>query len=72
MRGFILETLAGRSWRREGMTYWTQEDAMREAKRVLRRGKAVEVRILRINIEADPVESMSAAVDSEQGEESDV
>jgi len=50
MQGYVLETLAGRSWRRAGTTYWTFADAKKEAERILRRGKAVEVRILPVEV----------------------
>ena len=50
MHGFILEIIAGRTWKREGMTFWTQADATLEAQRIMRRGKAVEVRILPVSI----------------------
>ncbi len=60
MGGFILEVLAGRSWTRQGQTYWTRIDAVREAERLLRRGKAVEVRVLAVEVGAEAVESLSA------------
>lgn len=59
MSGFLLETLAGSSWRRDGRTYWTRECAEREARRVLRRGKAVEVRILPVDVGSEAVDTFS-------------
>ena len=50
MRGYLLELLAGRSWIRTGQTYWTRQAAELEAQRILRRGKAVEVRILTVEV----------------------
>ena len=63
MNGFLLEMLAGRSWRRDGKTYRTCKDAEHEAERILRRGKAVRVRILPVEIGADAVVSFPAAVE---------
>mgnify|MGYP003381893173 CR=1 FL=1 len=62
MGGYILEVLAGRTWRREGTTFWTKGDAKREAERILRRGKAVEIRILPVNIGEDAIECLPARV----------
>ncbi len=61
MSGFILEVLAGRSWRREGTTYWTLTDAKRAAERVIRRGKGVQVRILPIDVGNTAVDSVTAS-----------
>ncbi len=60
MSGFLLEALAGRSWKRDGRTYWTQPDATREARRILRRGKATQVRILPVEIGEHAVNTLSA------------
>lgn len=65
MHGFILEILAGRTWRREGTTYWTQQAAATEAKLLLSRGKAQEVRILSIEVSADAVESFTGTATAE-------
>lgn len=59
MQGFILEVLAGRTWTRAGDTYWTQQDAQREAERIIRRGKAVEVRILPVTVGTEAVASVT-------------
>ena len=61
MVGYILETLAGRSWRRDGATFWTREGAKREAERILRRGKATEVRIIPVEVAADSIESLTSS-----------
>ncbi len=60
MTAFLLETLAGRTWKREGRLLWTRDDAEREAKRILRRGKAVEVRILQVEVGHEPVNILAA------------
>ena len=67
MRGYILEILAGQSWRRDGKTYWTRADATGEANRILRRGKAVQVRILPVSIGCDAVESLPASAENQKG-----
>ena len=59
MRGYILEVLAGRTWRRDGSTYWTAFDAKRAAQQILRRGKAVDVRILPVTVGEGAVECLS-------------
>jgi hypothetical protein len=59
MRGFILEILAGRTWRREGTTFWTHQAAQNEAKLLLCRGKAQEIRILPVDVDARAIESLS-------------
>ena len=61
MGGFLLEALAGRSWTRDGRTYWTRPDAVREARRLLRRGKAVEVRIFPVTIGECAVDTLSTS-----------
>lgn len=61
MRGFILEILAGRTWRRDGTTYWTRQAARNEAKLLLSRGKAQEIRILPIEVNAKAVELLSCS-----------
>lgn len=60
MDGFILEALAGRSWKRDGRTFWTLADAKREALRILRRGKAVQVRVLPVEVQSAAIETFSA------------
>ncbi len=60
MSGFLLETLAGRTWKRDGQTFWTRVDAEREAKRTLRRGKAVMVRVLPVEVGTEAVSTFSA------------
>jgi hypothetical protein len=59
MGGFILESLAGKSWRRDGATYWTRDDAEQEARRILRRGKATQVRVLPVEIGTEPVSTIT-------------
>ena len=61
MHGFILEILAGRTWRREGRTFWTRQAAASEAKLLLSRGKAQEVRILPVEVGGEAVESLTSA-----------
>lgn len=61
MRGYILELLAGRSWSRTGQTYWTQQDAELEAQRILRRGKAVEIRILTVEVAGEAAITLTSA-----------
>ena len=68
MRGYILELLAGRSWTRAGQTYWTRQDAELEAQRILRRGKAVEVRILPTEVDPEPVSTLVAGEEKEGSE----
>jgi len=65
MTAFLLETLAGRTWRRDGRLFWTRTNAEREARRILRRGKAVEVRILPTEVSHEPIDTLAA---SEEGE----
>lgn len=60
MDGFILETLAGRTWKRDGRTFWTMPDAEREALRLLRRGKAVQVRVLPVEVQSTAIETFPA------------
>jgi hypothetical protein len=62
MGGFMLESLAGKTWRRDGATYWTRVDAEQEARRILRRGKATQVRILSVEIGAEPVATITPEV----------
>ena len=66
MRGFLLDILAGRSWKRTGQTYFTQTDAVREAQRILRRGRAVEVRVVPVEIAAEAVESLVAEAEDRE------
>ena len=61
MRGYILELLAGRSWTRTGQTYWTRQDAELEAQRILRRGKAVEVRILTVEVAGEAAVTLTSS-----------
>ena len=63
MHGCFSEIFAGRSWRRDGKTVRTCKDAEHEAERILRRGKAVRVRILPVEIGADAVASFPAPVE---------
>ena len=67
MRGFLLEVLAGRTWKRSGQTYFTLADANREAQRIIRRGKGIEVRVFPVEIGSDAVGSF-AADDAEEAE----
>lgn len=59
MRGFILEILAGRTWRCDGTTFWTRQAALDEAKLLLSRGKAQEIRILPVAVDEEAVEALS-------------
>ena len=65
MHGFILEILAGRTWKRKGRTFWTRQAAVNEAKLLIGRGRAQEVRILPIRVSGDAVESLTAAATTE-------
>ncbi len=65
MCGFILEILAGQTWKREGRTFWTRQAATNEAKLLLSRGKAQEVRILQVQVNGDAVESLTADAGTE-------
>ena len=69
MKGFILETLAGRSWRRDGKTYWTREAAEAEAARLIRRGKASHVRVLPVTVSEGAVSSLP--LESMEGRQDD-
>ncbi len=37
MQAFLLDVLTGRTWRREGQTFWTREAAVAEGKRLIHR-----------------------------------
>ena len=58
MRGFVLETVLSKGWRRGGEIRWPQEDAAEASKDLLRKGPAKGVRVLPTEGGLDPVVEM--------------
>jgi hypothetical protein len=55
MDAFVLEVIGSAGSRRGGRTFWTEQSAVREAERIVRSGKASNVRVLRAVIRERPV-----------------
>ena len=64
--GYLLETLASGSWRRCNTTYWTFDEAVADAKRFIRRGRAIRVRILPLEFNPQAVADVAKTVGSRQ------
>ena len=69
MDAFIFESLFSSGWKRGGETYWTLETAKIEARRLVRRGRARQVRILPLSVGLEPVATVP---ESEPTRESEV
>lgn len=50
MNGFLLEVVNSGVVRKGSRTYWTEQSARSEANRLVRIGKAVRVRVLRVSV----------------------
>jgi len=55
MTAFILEVLLLKGWRRGGEVYWTQDDAERAGRSLLKRKTARAVRVLPVDVTLNPV-----------------
>jgi len=60
MRGYILEILLLRGWRRGGEVFWTEDDANRAGGAMLKRRLARQVRILPVEVDLQPVAELPA------------
>jgi len=59
MRAFLLEVVTSAGARKGGRTYWTEQAARRDAERLVRTGKAAQVRILPVNVSDRPCADIS-------------
>lgn len=55
MQAYILETLLSKGWRKGGEVFWTLGDATDNARQMIRRKTARQVRILPAKIDLEPV-----------------
>lgn len=62
MEGFLLEALLFKGWRRGGEILWTLDDAKRTATAMLKRREARAVRILPVEVRAEPVTELPEVV----------